>query len=101
MVSAPRYEYQHDPLPLQEQQRRAQAEASRKAKVTEAPFKPSNPAKKGEEGKLVRKGCGCRRGEADLSKHLAQIVERETGLLWRTLDAVCKSINGRGGYWNN
>jgi len=50
-VSSPstaRYEYQHDPAALKEARQRANREADRKAKVTEAPFRPSNPTKKGE-----------------------------------------------------
>ncbi|KAJ9522631.1 hypothetical protein QJQ45_019712 [Haematococcus lacustris] len=47
---ATEYEYQHDPETWQEQKRREAAEADRKARVTELPFKPSNPAKKGGFG---------------------------------------------------
>jgi hypothetical protein len=49
--SAPcRYEYQHDPEGLLQQKRREAAEADRKARVSELPFKPVNPPKKGGFG---------------------------------------------------
>lgn len=45
-----RYEYQHDPETLAIRRRREAAEADRKARVSELPFKPANPAKKGGFG---------------------------------------------------
>ncbi|KAF5829309.1 hypothetical protein DUNSADRAFT_16277 [Dunaliella salina] len=47
---ATEYEYQHDPAALRQEKEQAEREASRKAKVTESPFKPSNPPKKGTFG---------------------------------------------------
>jgi len=47
---ATEYEYQHDPASLRQEKEWEEREASRKAKVTELPFKPSNPAKKGSFG---------------------------------------------------
>ncbi len=46
-----RYEYQHDPLGLQDQRRKEEREADHKARVTDKPFKPAAPPKR---GKLTR-----------------------------------------------
>lgn len=47
---ATEYEYQHDPTDAHKDQRMAGIEAHHKACVSELPFKPSNPAKKGGAG---------------------------------------------------
>eukprot|EP00798_Chlamydomonas_sp_ICE-L_P026042 gene26042-11740_t len=47
---ATEYEYQHDPDEIHTQRRRDAQEANRKANVSDLPFKPSNPPKKGGAG---------------------------------------------------
>lgn len=47
---ATEYEYQHDPEEMHVERRRAAQEAHRKACVSDLPFKPSNPPKRGGPG---------------------------------------------------
>mmetsp|Transcript_24220 Transcript_24220/g.52925 ORF Transcript_24220/g.52925 Transcript_24220/m.52925 type:complete len:340 (+) Transcript_24220:316-1335(+) len=47
---ATEYEYQHDPDGLLKARQRQQMEDDRKARVSDLPFKPSNPGKKGTFG---------------------------------------------------
>lgn len=54
---ATEYEYQHDPTDLHKARRMAEIEAHHKACVTELPFKPSNPPKKGEHAGQRRAAC--------------------------------------------
>ena len=58
---ATEYEYQHDPEDLHKQRRMDAIAAHHKACVTDKPFKPCNPAKKGEwacgEGGAHHKAC--------------------------------------------